>query len=142
MNIVKIFLFSSLVFLLPLTSHSVDCDKLFKEKGFLCVGWVGKGKWKNLEFTYKTSRYDKSKIVINVTNDSSTNYKDIEFHFGYYDENGELLKVVTNSYYNDGYFAPNSENQLIIDKMYEWENMRQYIKYIKIHRVSDESGFF
>ena len=131
MNIVKIFLFSSLVFLLPLTSHSVDCDKLYKEKGFLCVGSVGEGKWKKLNFTYKTSKYDSAKIIVKVTNDSSKTYDNVEFHFGWYDKDFEL--IYTNSSF-DGYglFKKKSERQIQILGPTGYDSV---IRYIKLDRV-------
>ena len=133
MNIVKIFLFSSLVFLLPLTSHSVDCDKLYKEKGFLCVGSVGKGKWKKLNFTYKTSKYDSAKIIVKVTNDSSKTYDDVEFHFGWYDKDFELIHTDYNlSHDGYGLFKKKSERQIGILGPVGYDSV---IRYIKLDRV-------
>ena len=136
MNIVKIFLFSSLVFLLPLTSHSVDCDKLYKEKGFLCVGSVGKGKWKKLNFTYKVSKYNLGHIIVKVTNDSSKTYDDLAFYFDWYDKDFELLERNNNLWFSGhGLFKKKSERQIIIKSQYNLRDADDIVGYIKFDRV-------
>ena len=136
MNIVKIFLFSSLVFLLPLTSHSVDCDKLYKEKGFLCVGSVGKGKWKKLNFTYKVSKYNLGHIIVKVTNDSSKTYDDLAFYFDWYDKDFELLERNNNRWFSGyGLFKKKSERQIIIKSQYNLRDADDIVGYIKFDRV-------
>ena len=136
MNIVKIFLFSSLVFLLPLTSHSVDCDKLYKEKGFLCVGSVGKGKWKKLNFTYKVSKYNLGHIIVKVTNDSSKTYDELAFYFDWYDKDFELLERNNNRWFNGyGLFNKKSERQIIIKSQYNLRDADDIVGYIKFDRV-------
>src|SRR5210317_465648 len=133
MNIVKIFLFSSLVFLLPLTSHSVDCDKLYKEKGFLCVGSVGKGKWKKLNFTYKTSKYDLGTIIVKVTNNSSKTYDNVSFYFDWYDKDFELIERNSNLWLKGyGLFKKKSERQIQVSGPVNSGNVVRYIKFDRV----------
>ena len=116
---------------------NINCEELYKKKGFLCIGSIGQGQWKNIKFTYKISSYGNGKIVLNVKNNSSTNYKKRAFYFGFYDKDFELLSE-ERSYFP---IKANSEIQEIIQLQgYVGDasnniKLVEYSKYIKFHNI-------